>query len=30
MIYALILAALLGYRLWWELRGEARTAGIQA
>jgi len=30
MIYALMLAALLGYRLWWELRGEARTAGIQA
>jgi len=29
-IYALILAALLGYRLWWELRGAARTAGIQA
>jgi sulfoxide reductase heme-binding subunit YedZ len=29
-LYALILAGLLGYRLWWELRGATRAAGGQA
>lgn len=30
LLYALILALLLGYRVWWELRGARRTAGSQA
>ena len=30
MLYALILALLLGYRLWWELRGARRASSAQA